>query len=1245
MCPSEVFRNVVGLSPERVAFLQEHVGKLQGLGSDLPGRVLRYVLDGDDDACLADLARRPDAAEALSIWPPEDMERMRQVAAQYGQPIQLSTDLIIGRSPWTTLFDPIEAIDCHFYLRLGKMFEAAVAKLTVAWACRQYSTLIPPWMELLVFMGARDRTRLWGSGTWTTITGPLIVEMLRADGQSAEAFITTPFQIVQGKQSPMAALGKWMQMALRRSLLSLPEMGKVFAAHREVIVGFLRDGTSQSRLIAVENLLQTHTPAEPFLVELVACATDPSKRLREAAGAVLESASQATRPLLEQSCRDPKRTTREHAIRLLGRLGGVEARPLLESLRDSEPSEVVREAIVEALNESASRPSQPAQAPLEPPPSEPIALDAPLTPALRGCVERVVRKYDDDAQKFDLDTVFQFLAQGGSAQNYLKNTLMAHMLWGEVKDDCNAFLEHPDCRLIHAVRFLAMVGEIDRVHGTYQGILWHAAAHLEIFRRSHSPRITLRQVAEAIRSLDLPDDMLVVATFHVYYSMFDWEPEAVWPFFVGKMDRLEQAFLPGASDWQGRWERRHEFEGALRVLTKFPQVPPTLVSKIWDLAIGSNKADRLRAQPIAAKLPDLHERLLQALASRNAQMRAVTAEWMGRLGDRRFVAPLHVAAKREKQDATLEEMFTALERLGESIESYLNREKLRADAEKGLKKGVPTALEWFPWEGLPKVHWQDTGEEVPDQVVTWWLVQNYKLKSPEAGPLLRRYCAMLQPDERAELGRFVLSTWLDQDLKPKHSDVEARALAKQQALQTWQGYQQGLQWCQQHGQPPHPALQVTLQQIEEAAFEQLKRQRGSAVSEKGLLALAGACCDDAAVAPVQRYLTEWYGYRVGQCRALVAMLASVDRPAAIQYLLSITNRFRTKSIREEAERQVQILAERKGWTLDELADRTLPTAGFDEDGKLELDYGSRQFVVRVTSRLEAVLSDTEGKTLKSLPQPRKDDDEAQAKAAKKVLSAAKSELKKFTGQQTTRLYEAMCTERTWTAEDWRTYVLGHPLARFLCQRLVWAEYGGDRVTQTFRPLDDRTLTDAEDGEVQLAPDAQIRIAHACRVSAETAAAWARHLADYDVAPLFTQFGREPYVLPEEKQTVTSLGDFEGHMVEAFKLRSAATKLGYTRGQTQDGGWFFDYVKVFPGLGLEACLGFSGNGLPEENRTVALMELAFQRRSPQKGALLPHAARLPLGQVPDVLLTECYNDVRSIAATGSGFDPNWKELVQ
>src|SRR5262249_7663108 len=207
----------------------------------------------------------------------------------------------------------------------------------------------------------------------------------------------------------------------------------------------------------------------------------------------------------------------------------------------------------------------------------------------------------------------------------------------------------------------------------------------------------------------------------------------------------------------------------------------------------------------------------------------------------------------------------------------------------------------------------------------------------------------------------------------------------------------------------------------------LRQPKGSAVGSKGMLAVAAACAAERAAAPVARYIKEWYGTRAAQGKALVAMLAWIDHPSATQVMLAIGNRFRTTSIQEEATRQAEALADRKGWTLAELADRTVPTAGFDESGELELSYGARTFKARLLPDFKIELFNPEGKKIASLPEPRQDDEEELAKTSRKSLSAARKEIKSIVDLQTDRLYEALCTGRDWSYPDWNAYLNGHPV--------------------------------------------------------------------------------------------------------------------------------------------------------------------------------------------------------------------------
>jgi hypothetical protein len=768
---------------------------------------------------------------------------------------------------------------------------------------------------------------------------------------------------------------------------------------------------------------------------------------------------------------------------------------------------------------------------------------------------------------------------------------------------------------------------------------WQFSQLLEHYRRHHRP-FDLRELAAVFQALNLDPNIIGQTRLlrsPYWPSVFNWEPEAVWPYFAERLEMLAE-YLQPSSVWQNCYARKNVFA----VLCCFPQPPPTLTPLLWELAFGA-KGDRQAAQECVEKVPDHTPRIIAALVNRKSETRTIAAEWLARLRESSAVDPLLAALKQEKNEVAKGAFMTALEVLGAPVDQFLDREKLLAEADKGLAKGLPADLQWLPVKLLPLVHWADNGQDVPARIIQWFIVQSYKLKNPEPGPLLRRYCAGFMTGEREALGQFVLQAWLAEDTLPiAPADAEKQAL---QQAQTVHGYQQYfIQQATQNPQVFGPApKQQTVQEIYAALLGSfLKRPKGSAISSKGILAVAAACCGAEAAPLVARYLKEWYGQRTAQCRALLQMLAWVEHPMATQVLLATGNRFRTKGIQAEATKQAQALAERKGWTLAELADRTIPSAGFDENGELELDYGPRKFIARLGADFSITLVNPEGKIISSLPDARQGDDEVMAKEAKAALSAARKELKSVIQMQRDRLYEAMCTQRTWAFEDWSLYLNQHPIVRHFCQRLVWVVSRADQPGLTFRPLADGTLTDTHDETVSVTPEEPICLGHDCNTSTEVGLVWRQHFEDYKVEPLFEQFGKKSFGLAEEQKQETEVRDFLGWMLESFKLRGKANKLGYTRGQAQDAGWFYTYHKRFSTLGMEAVIEFTGNPLPEENRKVALRSLYFDKVQDQPGGFFGAGAHLMLGEVPAVLLSECWNDLRLIAAEGPGFDPEWEK---
>lgn len=301
-----------------------------------------------------------------------------------------------------------------------------------------------------------------------------------------------------------------------------------------------------------------------------------------------------------------------------------------------------------------------------------------------------------------------------------------------------------------------------------------------------------------------------------------------------------------------------------------------------------------------------------------------------------------------------------------------------------------------------------------------------------------------------------------------------------------------------------------------------------------------------------------------------------------------------------------------------------------------------------------VLRDDKGQPLKALPEPRKDDDEAAAKAAKADLARSKKAIAAIVKAQTERLYGAMCTQSTWRFADWHTYLAKHPIVSRLCARLVWLSGPppgpGERADAddalanvpaldvpriAFRPLGDGSLSTVDHGNHTPPPDATVTLAHATLLSSEAIAEWQVHFGDFEVFPLFPQLTRPTFALDESLVQATSLETHLGHMLDSFVLRSGATRLGYARGPAEDGGWFYEYRKTFPTLGLDVVLAFSGSAMPEENKPVALKGVSFVSRD--RGAL-------PLGSVPRVLLSEAWADVAELASLGKGHDPAWESKV-
>jgi hypothetical protein len=947
----------------------------------------------------------------------------------------------------------------------------------------------------------------------------------------------------------------------------------------------------------------------PFFDIVFASAVGPSKAVRKAACAILREAP-ADRLLgkaaetLASGSTDERRKT----VELLAMLVGAPARDTLAAHCEREKSKPVRDAITAALARIGAAPAaktteqaaggMPAidGSMIEIPSAPPFPADTPM-PAealepirdLLASFNATVARSNAEREAYykahnwtwfrpepfigetDVDR-FLALVNGGKAANgspvCSPNPLRPMMCnkTGEAHQAFRDLLSRPDFTLWHLLRlvraeatdvFRAMMGG---VYGIPPGRV--LSARLE---QGLDFRLVVRMLAE-LGPPPADGPMRDALHYAGYYADLDCPTLAFY--FLEHLDLIEEAL--GIRPKSGEHELSEK--GALRLLAWLPKVPATLLWPLLELALGPGKQARAPARRLLAAAAGIDDAIVARLADARKEIRATTAEWIGERGMREAAPALKAALKKEKSEEGRAALLTALARLGKDISEHFSEKALKAEAEKGLAKAPAKPLDWFPFAALPGLKWQD-GKTVGPEVVKWWIVLADKLKGPAGNALFELYLDRLRTEDAERFGLFLLQAFIERDTTTC-SEEEALAYAKQhtdQNQQNWQSWQQrDPEWAAQH---PFNYEQSF------AAYKAAKlgQHVHSCSENKGLLGLTMRAPGPDAGALVRRYLKD-HGNKVNQSKALLLALARNPSPAAIQVVLAAANRLKQKTVQALAKELIDGIAERRGWSADELADRTIPSAGFDEAGEMELDCGEGRLfraVYRGDGKID--LFNPDGKAVKALPAPRSEADKEAVAESKKALANARKEVKQVEAMQHQRLYEAMCVERTWAPETWVTCLQRHPIAGRLCQRLVWLTLDEEgRTLAGFRALEDGTLSSNADDTVDLGKAAAIKLAHQALLPVDDAEAWVTHLQNYEVDPLFPQFGKALLSAEGDAREAAAIEDRKGWMIDSFKLQGAVAKLGYERGEVGDGGGFYEYVKRFDGVGLRAVIEFSGS---------------------------------------------------------------------
>ena len=707
--------------------------------------------------------------------------------------------------------------------------------------------------------------------------------------------------------------------------------------------------------------------------------------------------------------------------------------------------------------------------------------------------------------------------------------------------------------------------------------------------------------------------------YHYLESQFEGLPRSsFWPYIAENLNVIDEAFglAPQSVVRLGR-------TAAVRMLSYLPRAPARYYAPLLEAAISESKGGRADARAMLQDAPGITERIVALLDDSRQAIRAGAAEWLGQRNEVGSIPVLKKRLSKEKSEIGRAAILSALKALGQDLDGFVGPTALRNEAEKGLKSATLNKLDWMHLEHLPSVRFRSR-KPVPPDVVRWWIYVAFKLKQPGGNALFDIYMDQLDSPDAEKLSTWILESWLAYDTA-RPSDTDANAFANQHAAGRFQAVQR---WTKDY--------------TEERAFADLKREflaqyLNSGAATKGLLALCKKCTPAIAADRTRSYLKN-HGSRTSQASALLEMLAAMDSPVALQVVIAAATRLKQKGVQQFANELVLRIADAREWTLDELGDRTIPTAGLDDDGQIVLACGDSEKAYRaiLESDLTLTLINADGKSVKGLPAG---SDEA-TRASKQQLSASRKELKQVITMQTARLYESLCAERKWPREDWESDYLGHPIMKKLVERIVWLGLDKDgAIVRSFRPTREGDMTDSSDAAVALENFARVRIAHGSAIRAEESNRWDQHFTDYEIEPLFTQFGRQLLRVESDAAKALAIEDRKGWVTDTFTVRGVATKLGYERGEALDAGYFNEYLKSFKSAGIAAVIEFSGNCLPEQNVPAALISLSFEKLLAGRRS----RSALKLGEVPAVLLSECWNDYRTMAAKAA-FDENWQKKM-
>ena len=367
----------------------------------------------------------------------------------------------------------------------------------------------------------------------------------------------------------------------------------------------------------------------------------------------------------------------------------------------------------------------------------------------------------------------------------------------------------------------------------------------------------------------------------------------------------------------------------------------------------------------------------------------------------------------------------------------------------------------------------------------------------------------------------------------------------------------------------------------------------------------------------------------------VALMQMSDNPLAIAELVRLRGKIKYPSVQDQIQKKLESIAEKRGVTVAELEDASLPDFGFDLNGRHVQTLGDFTATISLDNH-KATLEWTDkiGKARKTIPTAIKSDFKTELANLKRLTK----DMSGLLAGQIKAIEQSYMSNRSWDYSAWKLQYWTHPVRRNITQSLLWQITDGDK---TISVLPSENGLEDQFGEIHKpTKKAFVALWHPLFEDTATILRWRERIEVSGLTQPFKQAHREIYVVTDaENQTEVYSNRFAAHILKQHQFKALCLARGWT--YTLQGMWDSWNIpqKTLPAYGIVA--EYSVEMIAEDEQTAAGIPLYLTADQVRFRTTEPE--RLNVKDVPPIIFSEVMRDVDLfVGVTSVANDPNWTD---